>query len=155
MMEEKTVSAPDGDVLDEELFSWTIYPAQASPGKAALVAVIIVALSFGSSWYAGKALGVVAFLLLGGSLWPFFVPTTYRFSTWGVEQRRWPTKQRKPWTYFRRYQVDRKGILLSPFISPSRLDPFRGMYLLAGKFSQEVQEVAAAQLERGEEKSQT
>lgn len=116
-----------------ELLTWRVFPASSHPLKAVFVSVVIVLLSLGSAWYAGKALGVLAFFLLLGSLWPFFMPTTYRLTTWGIEQLRWPTKQKRPWTYFRRFTVDNRGILVSPFVSPSRLDPFRGMYILTGK----------------------
>ena len=117
---------------DQELLVWRVHPAARNPFKTLGVSVAILCLSLGSAWYAGNMLGVLALLLLVGSLWPFFLPTRYRLTTWGIEQHRWPTRIRKPWSYFRRYQRDRRGVLLSPFPHPSRLDPFRGMYLLVG-----------------------
>jgi len=114
----------------EIIYSWRVFPAKANPKKTVFVSMAIILLSLASGWYAGVPLGVLAVLLLSGSLWPFFMITTYRFTSEGIEQKRWPTTQKKSWDYFRRYEVDPRGILLSPFKTPSRLDPFRGMYLL-------------------------
>lgn len=134
------------DQQAEELVTWNVHPARRSLPKAILVSIIILLLTFFSSWYAGTPFGGLAFVLLTGSLWPFYVPTRYRITSWGVEQIRWPVRQKRPWSQFRRYEVDARGILLSPFISPSRLDSFRGMYLLTGNGPQEIREVVAAQL---------
>ena len=135
----------------DELITWRVHPAKRSLTKAILVSLVILLLTYFSSWYAGKPFGALAFILLMGSLWPFFVPTKYRITSWGVEQIRWPVRQKRPWSHFRRYEVDARGILLSPFISPSRLDSFRGMYLLIGNGSQKIQEVVAEQLGRQSE----
>jgi hypothetical protein len=135
----------------EELTTWSVHPAKRNPTKTVLVSLVILLLTYFSSWYAGKPFGALAFVLLTGSLWPFYVPTRYRITTWGVEQIRWPVRQKRPWSHFRRYEADARGILLSPFISPSRLDSFRGMYLLTGSSSQEIQEVVATQLGKREE----
>ena len=135
----------------QELLSWRVHPAAQRPGRAALVGIIIVGLTLGSAWYAGVAMGVLALLLLAGSLWPFFVPTTYRLTSWGVEQHRWPSRQQRPWSAFRRFQVDRRGVLLSPFPHPSRLDPFRGMYLLTDA-DVDVESVIGLRLSPGTER---
>ena len=134
-----------------ELITWSVHPARRSLTKALLVGLTIVLLTYFSSWYAGKPFGALAFVLLTGSLWPFFVPTRYRITSWGVEQIRWPIRQKRPWDHFRRYEADARGILLSPFISPSRLDSFRGMYLLIGNRAQKIQEVVAEQLRKRSE----
>lgn len=122
---------PPHEPDERELLRWRVHPAAARPWLGAVVALAVLALS-GASWAYGGSLplGVLALLLLSGSLWPFFMPTTYRFTTWGVEQKRWPTLRRVPWAAFRRYQVDRRGVFLSPFPHPSRLDAFRGLYLM-------------------------
>lgn len=116
--------------LPTELLRWRVHPAAGNPRKAGLVVLAVVALVVGSALYAGVAMGVMACALLAASLWPFFVPTVYVVSAWGIEQIRWPSRQRRAWAAFRRYQADRRGVLLSPFPRPSRLDPFRGMYVL-------------------------
>ncbi|MBN1425903.1 hypothetical protein JXA88_15240 [Candidatus Fermentibacteria bacterium] len=113
-----------------ELLRWRVHPAARHPRKATLVVIIILSLALASALYAGVALGVMACVLLTASLWPFFVPTDYLITAWGIEQIRWPTRQRRAWSTFRRFQVDRRGVLLSPFPQSSRLDPFRGMYVL-------------------------
>ena len=127
-------SDPEIDVLH----SWNIHPSAANPRKTVFVTLAIILLSLASGWYAGAPLGILAALLLLGSLWPFFMPTTYRFTTEGIEQKRWPTTQKRPWSYFRRFEVDPRGILISPFKTPSRLDSFRGMYLLTTEDREEL-----------------
>ncbi|MCU0610426.1 MAG: hypothetical protein MUE60_01380 [Candidatus Eisenbacteria bacterium] len=128
MTAEKSPGPPRSE--ETAILSWRVHPAARSPRKTVAVGLIIAGLVAGSAWYAGVALGVVACALLCGSLWPFFMPTTYRLTASAVEQVRWPTRQRRPWSAFRRFEADGRGVLLSPFPHPSRLDPFRGMYLL-------------------------
>lgn len=118
------------DIEIDSLYSWRVLRAKDSPGMTVLVVLAIILLSLASGWYAGAPLGILAALLLLGSLWPFFMPTTYRLTNEGIEQKRWPTTQKRSWSYFRRFEVDPRGILVSPFKTPSRLDSFRGMYLL-------------------------
>jgi len=133
-----TENREPSDTEAEVLYSWRVFPAEAHPKKTVFVASAIILLSLASGWYAGAPLGVLAVLLLSGSLWPFFMPTTYRFTTEGIEQQRWPTTQKRSWSYFRRFDVDPRGILMSPFKTPSRLDPFRGMYLLTANDREEL-----------------
>jgi hypothetical protein len=52
-------------------------------------------------------------------------------------------KIEKKYADFRSFYYDKKGIMLSPFLKPSRLDGFRGQSLRFSKTKTEKEEVIA------------
>ncbi len=88
-------------------------------------------------------LTLLAAVILLVALWPVFTRTTYLLDTKGVTLTRPLRRDFRPWDKFRRYEVGRLNVLLSPFPYPSRLDPFRGLVIrLAGNREQVVGFVA-------------
>ncbi len=90
--------------------------------------ILAIPILFG--WVFGPYWGVFAWLVLMGSTFSFYVPTTYRFTDTGIEIRRGPIRYERPWSQFKRVERDAHGIFLGTFKFRSRLDPFRGLYLL-------------------------
>lgn len=111
--------------------SWIVHPAHAKPLRALLVvsllAVVVVLVYF---LLASPFWAVFAAALLLVSLRQFFLPTTFRLTDEAVVSRFLWFEKRKEWDYFRSYSRDRNGVLLSPFSGPSRLESFRGFYLI-------------------------
>jgi hypothetical protein len=88
-------------------------------------------------------LTLLAAVILIVALWPVFTPTRYLLDAKGVTLTRPFRRDFRPWDKFRRYDVGRLNVLLSPFPSPSRLDSFRGLVLrLAGNRDEVVAFVA-------------
>ncbi|MFQ5907171.1 MAG: hypothetical protein ACE5JA_11455 [bacterium] len=117
---------------EKESVSWTSFPAAEEKGKAVAVSILLLALfgviyvSFGPLWM------VISLLLLGGSVAPYFAVTRYRMTPEGIEAFHFFYTARRSWRYFRSYYEDKKGVLLSPFERPSRLENYRGLYLRFG-----------------------
>jgi hypothetical protein len=126
------------ETKDAESFSWTSFPAAENKPKALLVGLFLIVLfafiyvSFGTMWLA------VSLLLLGSSVAPFYAVTRYRMTDEEVEAFHFFHTVRKPWSSFNSYYEDRRGVLLSPFDRPSRLENYRGLYLRFGGRRQEV-----------------
>ncbi len=72
---------------------------------------------------------VFALLLFNAALYGFFFPTTYEVTPENVKIKYMFTSQEKEMSMFRSYYPDKRGVLLSPFSRPSRLENFRGIYL--------------------------
>ncbi len=114
-----------------ECLEWQSWPLKDRPlaGVAAAAAVVLVS--------AGAALlgehvvfGLLALVILMGSLNPFFSPTRYRIDGEKVVASRWPVQKIRTWAEIRSCFVDRHGATLSPFVGKSFLEPYRGVRLL-------------------------
>ncbi len=123
-----------------------------SPVRAAVaVAFIVIVGWFLQTWLRTGYFTVIAVLLVWGQVAGFFLPTWYRLTDGGVAVRGLVTRKDKPWGEFRSYSVDGNGVLLSPFLGPSRLAKFRGLSLqFHGNRDQVVAFVEEAMGDRGE-----
>lgn len=91
----------------------------------AIVGAIGVGL-YGSDGPGLALLGVVFLLVTLGS---FFFPTRYRVDEEGVEMRNLGVPWRRRFEELKRLEEDPRGVFLSPFAEPKRLEEFRGLYL--------------------------
>jgi len=137
-----TVSA--GDAL-----TWRSWPAAERPGQAVVVAVAILAASFGLGMYWGDpVLGGIAFAILTLSLAAFFFPTRYRIDGTGVEATSVFGARRREWSVLRSYVADARGVTVSPFARASWLESYRGLRLLYSGPAGNRDAVVAAVAER-------
>ena len=128
-------------ISDPVLLVWTSQPAKARPRVAIAVGVFIVALVYLSYVLTESPLfAVVAALILWGSLSQFYLRTTFEFTEQKVKVKYAVNKVEKDWSQYRSYYVDKNGVLLSPFVRPSRLENFRGIYI---RFADNRDEVVA------------
>ncbi|MFH1312035.1 MAG: hypothetical protein ABIJ00_02305 [Candidatus Eisenbacteria bacterium] len=110
---------------------WSIFPFMEDLKRSIIVVVVIlvcgllVYLAFKDVF-----LALLSVLILFVSLHTYFSKTTYRLDRDGVVIRTSLAKTVKKWSDFKRYHADRKGVTLSPFAKPSRLEPFRSVRLL-------------------------
>ena len=119
--------------------TWKVLPARDRKRLVLFVLVVggFLALVY---WSAGVYWTLFSAAVLSASLCPFYTPTRYVLSEEEVVvQRPFHTVRRK-WSDVRRYVRDERGVLLSPYPRPSRMDAFRGVYLMFGGNEHEVME---------------
>jgi hypothetical protein len=128
---EKQVEENKPDAHEEEvLLNWVTHPAKARPMVTVIVVVfltILVAIVYNLT--ESVVFSAVAALILWGSLAQYFLPTKFELTETGVRVRYTFSGVQKEWRLFRSYYVDKNGVLLSPFVRPSRLENFRGLYV--------------------------
>ena len=136
-----------------ESLAWTAWPLRDEGPRAAFKIVAlagIVALFF----VVFGQLGWLAAVLLPISLGKWFLPTAYELRTDAIAVRFLGVTTRAPWTRYRRFYAHAVGVHLSPFESPSPLDPFRGLFLrFRGNREAVVARLEKAGLKRGEKKT--
>ncbi len=129
-----------------------VWPARDRRKLAFFVAVLVlVPTVFG--WVFGLYWGILAFVLLLGANLSFVTPTRYELTDEGVTVHRFWGRIHYPWSRFRRVVQDRNGVFLSPFARPSRLDAFRGLYLILPdpEVRREVYRLAQSQISKSQE----
>ena len=125
--------------------SWVSHPAREKPVKLGLVLGITTVFCVIFWFLAGPFWVGITLVVVFLSLYSFWVPTTYTLDHEGIEVRRFLYKRRFEWSRFRRWELDENGIFLGTFSNPSRLDPWRGLYLLgANKHPEAVEMVSKA-----------
>ena len=100
-----------------------------------LLICLLILLSTNSIGFA-----LLALILLVLSMRQFFLPTAYTLTTEGVEVRFSGATKKRSWGYFSSYYEDLNGVLLSPFKGRSRLEAFRGVYLIANNNKPQIVE---------------
>lgn len=118
---------------------WTCHPVKRRPlfsiGITILVLLIIAAI-FNTTQ--SLFFGLLAFVIMFVSLAKFYFPTHYRLSEKGVTVKTTTQTMAKNWSDYRSFYPDKNGILLSPFAEPSRLENFRGLYVMFNKNKDDV-----------------
>jgi len=117
-------------VSDQVIFSWRIHPfrrsVKVSIGVILLLLVIwlVVYLATGSLFFVG-----IAVVIMLSSLGGFFLPTAYEICADRIRIKYAISSQERELKNYRSFYADKNGVLLSPFVKPSRLENFRGIYL--------------------------
>lgn len=91
----------------------------------------------------------LAVLFLCGALLPFYTPTTYTLGNQYVASKGLLWHTRREWSALRSCYASDKGVLLSPFSRPSRLEGFRGIFLRFEGNREQVLEFIASRLPAG------
>lgn len=76
---------------------------------------------------------ILGMLLVLGSLLPYFIPTTYILYEYEIEVHYLFIKISRKYSDFGCFYADKRGIMLSTFKMPRRLDTFRGQSLRFSK----------------------
>jgi hypothetical protein len=112
---------------------WKVWPAKERPLLSFGLIVFLFAIWVSVGYFYREGVWVLlAIVLLSGAVAPFFVITRYRLDEEGVSIKRYVTTMKKRWGELRSYYPDKNGVLVSPFVKPSRLENFRGVYLRFG-----------------------
>ena len=97
---------------------------------------------------------ILAFLILFGSLSSFYFPTHYRLTDKEITIKTKMQTITKKWSQYRTFYPDKNGVLLSPFVRPSRLENFRGIYIKFWYNKDEVVDFVRGQLEKAKAEEQ-
>jgi hypothetical protein len=126
--------------MDDSLM-WVSHPAKARKMATILVTIFLLAVYILVFEITHSMIMVVlAILLFTMSLSTYFFPTRYEITQDKVKVRYLFTSVEKDLSNYRTFFCDRNGVLLSPFLGPSRLENFRGLYL---RYHQNKEEVDA------------
>ncbi len=118
---------------------WSVRPFKENVRRSAIVVIVIGAIGFlVLVLFKDVFLAVLSVLILLASLHTYFGRTTYRLDSNQVTVRSSFGTAIKKWSAFKRFYADKKGVTLSPFDKPSRLEPFRSLRLLYGGNKDEV-----------------
>lgn len=98
--------------------------------SVAVSAFIVVVVALVRITTDSQAFAVLALVVMAASLAKFYFPTKYRLDSKGVTVKTTTQTLVKEWKLYRSCYPDKNGILLSPFASTSRLENFRGIYLM-------------------------
>jgi hypothetical protein len=110
--------------------SWISHPAIIRK-KATVATLIFIGIILAIVYYMTTSILMVllALVIFSGALSTYFFPTRYEISPEKIKIKYIFTKVEKDMSMFRSYYPDKRGVLLSPFTRPSRLENFRGIYL--------------------------
>jgi hypothetical protein len=131
---------------EKPLLKWTSHPLVDYPLSSFLVVIVMLMVSIllyrmaFMTWEAPLYfyLGMLFFI---GSLITWFIPTTYELYDNKIVIYYAFIKIEKVWSEFHCWYADKKGVLLSTFRQPRRLDSFRGQSLRFSKTKAEKEEL--------------
>jgi len=121
-MEDRPGAPPD-------LF-WIVHPLARSRVIPAIVILFLFLLGVLIYHIYGLFLAILSIGILFGSLSSYFFPTKYLFYPDRIEVHTFARRYSRSWSYFKSYHPDKNGVLLSPFEGRSRLERFRGIYVM-------------------------
>ncbi len=126
--------ADEGAVL-----AWACHPMQRKPWVAVGVTVFIGVIGvLIQSWTESRWFAAFGVAVLFMSRAKFCLPTRYRLSDRRITIKTTTQTMHRDWSMFRSLYPDKNGVLLSPFAGPSRLENFRGLYLMFDNNRDEV-----------------
>jgi len=150
--EEKKVTTEPTPEEEGEILKWTCHPFRQRPWMAILVGLFISVISVSIyHWTEQRWFGVFSAVVLFASLAKFYFPTTYQLSDLRISVKTTTQTLHKEWSLYRSCWPDKNGVLLSTFAGASRLENFRGLYLLFNNNRDEVVAFIEARLNRDTE----
>ena len=141
-MNDKETQVAASDNSAEILLTWTTHPIKKRPLAAVLVSLFIlivplVVLSITSS----KIFGFLSLVVLFASVAKFYFPTYFTLTESEVVIKSSTQTIKRKWSEFRSYYPDKNGVQLSPFVDKSRLENFRGIYLIFDNNADDVMKI--------------
>jgi len=133
---------------EPEPLEWRVAPWRRDPGKTALAMVVGMGAVVGAVWLSGGVwfFGLLALLMMWGSIGPFFVTSRFVLDAAGAEIDSPFLKRRRAWSEIKSYYLDRSGATLSPFVGRSWLESYRAIRLLFGDHGEAVRRRLKEQL---------
>jgi hypothetical protein len=126
---------------------WKSHPARERPVATVFVLLFILIIFYFVYEISGEPfMVVIAALIFMVSLTTFFFPTTYTVNDKKVIIKYLFTLKERNLSAFRSVFPGQRGILLSPYLGPTRLENFRGFYLRYGQDNKEEVDRILAEL---------
>ena len=109
--------------------SWCSLPFKEHRRKTVLLIIFLIVVGVGLYFSFGLYWLIFAYILLVGSIFSYFLPAYYSMDEAGITIKGIIAEHKKSWAQFKSYYPDKNGVLLSPFLKPTRLENFRGIYI--------------------------
>lgn len=121
--------------MDSSLeLTWDIDPFKENKTRLGIISAIILTFLFAVYIGTGEIVWVIISLLLFIiSLHKYFFKTQYSLTEDALIIDHLGMHTERNWSEFKRIEFHNTGVFLSPFKKNSRLDSFRGLYILFGK----------------------
>jgi len=125
--------------MPDESLKWVVHPLKKNKKKTFLLVLILIVV-WGSVYWYTLSLGylLLAVFVLVASLSAYFFPTVFELTPEKVMVKYAAARKEKTWDFFRSFYADKNGVFLSPFPKPSRMENFRGLYLIYNDNKEEV-----------------
>ncbi len=118
-------------ISTEKTMIWKVHPVKRRPYVSILVSMFIFLVGIVINYSTqSQVFTILALIILLASLAKFYFPTSYELTETEIIIKTTTQTLKKNWSMFRSCYPDKNGILLSPFEDPSRLENFRGIYLM-------------------------
>jgi len=131
--------APTEEIDEGETLSWKCHPVKRKPLVSMAVTVLILIVGVAVLYIMQNGFfAVFSMVVMFAALAKFYWPTSYRLSDRRIMIKTTTQTLYKDWSIFRGCFPDKNGVLLSPFAEPSRLENFRGLYIMFDNNRDEV-----------------
>lgn len=125
---------------------WKSWPFAERPFPSTLLIIFLIILNIMLYLIAVVNWQIPLYFFLGSilmivSLLPYFIMTEYWLLDTEVKVRYIFVTISRPYSDFGCFYHDKRGVMLSTFVRPRRLDPFRGLSLRFSKTQEEKDEV--------------
>ncbi|MCW5933103.1 MAG: hypothetical protein KIT45_02225 [Fimbriimonadia bacterium] len=118
---------------DNAKLEWTVHLIRQSPEKLPLTLLALIgAPVLGYVLMRHWLFAAVGFWIMLSATADYLFPIRFRIDSEGARQRTAFGLRLLLWSRIKRIRWDTHGVLLSPLAQPSRLDAYRGVYLLYG-----------------------
>jgi len=135
----KTAEAASEEVDEGVTLAWACHPVRRKPIVSVAVSVLILVVGAAVLYIMQSGLfALFAMVVMFAALAKFYFPTSYRLSDRRIMIKTTTQTLYKDWKIFRSCYPDKNGILLSPFAEPSRLENFRGLFIMFNNNRDEV-----------------
>lgn len=131
-------------------YRWTVHLARQAPERLPIVVLVLM----GAPLVGGLLMGhwlfwLVASWMLFSATADYLLPIRYEADEMGIRQRGWSPRFMY-WHQVRRVVWGDQGVLLSPFVHPTRLDAYRGIFIWYGTHKETVEQLVRTYCGRAE-----
>jgi len=127
---------------EKEILCWEVHLASRQRGHAFLtLSAIVSMLVIAQIAFHAPLLTIAAAVVLISSVAEFLFPVRYMLTDRGAHARSLTAHHFLEWRRVQKAYLAPDGVKLSPFRNPSRLEPFRGVFL---RFNGQREEIIAA-----------
>lgn len=141
----KSINAKSKPIMSnnkEPIHEWRSFPFIEFPLKSFLLILFFILVSYFIFTATQSPFWVILSLIfLVGSLFPYFIPTTYKFYQDKLVVFYLSFKNENRYSKYKCFYADKKGIMLGTFNKPRRLDSFRGQSIRFTKEQKEKEKI--------------